>query len=97
MQVLQCLTSRARSLEWNELPASLPGTLWHRRKDLRKVRRLKEMGAPAASVSALPSPGYNNIRATVFIIIHILNMVYISSLKEFSCLTLVTELRLLSL
>lgn len=97
MQVLQCLTSRARSLEWIELPASHPGTLWHHRKDLLKVRRLKETGAPAVSISPFPSPGYNNIKVTIFVIIHVLNMVYISSLKKFSCLILVTELKLLSL
>lgn len=54
-------------------------------------------GSTCSIYSPFPSPGYNNIKVTIFIIIHVLNMVYISSLKKFSCLILVTELKLLSL
>lgn len=97
MQVPQCLISRAGSLEWNKLPASLPGTLRHLNKDLHEVRRQKEMGAPAASISPLPSTGLNKIKVTIFTIIHILNTVYISSLKKFSHFILVTKLRLFCL
>lgn len=97
MQVPQYLISRAGSLEWNKLSASLPGTLRHLNKDLREVRRQKETGAPAASISPRPSTGSNNIEVTIFTIIHILNTVYVSSLKKFSHFILVTKLRLFSL